>query len=224
MGFESVVISLTFLLFKEPSSCSPFWLLTIYIPSICIKELAFLQTLSTIVCRLFEKGPSDRFEKIPRCSFGRHFFNRDPEPLFTYSLAIWMPSWRSVHLNHWPIFLLGCLFVCFFFLMLSYMSCLHVLEMNSLWVSSFGNLYFSQSEDGLFLSFRISLAVQTLKVDEVPSVHFILCFITLKGGSSNNWLWFMSKCVCMYFSQEVESNHPSNEIVNQSGIPFSLWG
>ena len=115
MGFESVVISLTFLLFKEPSSCSPFWLLTIYIPSICIKELAFLQTLSTIVCRLFEKGPSDRFEKIPRCSFGWHFFNRDPEPLFTYSLAIWMPSWRSVHLNHWPIFLLGCLFVFFFF-------------------------------------------------------------------------------------------------------------
>jgi len=44
--------------------------------------------------------------------------------------------------------------------------------MNFLWVSSFGNLYFSQSEDGLFLSFRISLAVQTLKVDEVPSVHF----------------------------------------------------
>ena len=109
MGFESVVISLTFLLFKEPSSCSPFWLLTIYIPSFCIKELAFLQTLSTIVCRLFEKGPSDRFEKIPRCSFGRHFFNRDPEPLFTYSLAIWMPSLRSVHLDHWPVFLLGCL-------------------------------------------------------------------------------------------------------------------
>ena len=99
MGFESVVISLTFLLFKEPSPCSPFWLLTIYIPSICIKELAFLQTLSTIVCRLFEKGPSDRFEKIPRCSLGRHLFNRDPEPLFTCSLAIWMPFWRSVHLG-----------------------------------------------------------------------------------------------------------------------------
>ena len=106
--------------------------------------------------------------------------------------------------------------------MLSYMSCLHLLEMNSLWVSSFGNLYFSQSEDGLFLSFRISLAVQTLKVDEVPSVHFHFIFITLKGGSNNNCCDLCQSEFCMYFSQEGESNHLSKEIVNQSGIPFSL--
>ena len=86
------------------------------------------------------------------------------------SPGIWMPSLRSVHLDHWPIFLL-----------LGF-SDIELHELSAcvgdefLWVSSFGNLFFSQSEDGLFLSFRISLAVQTLKVDEVPSVHFHFIF------------------------------------------------
>ena len=56
------------------------------------------------------------------------------------SCAFWPPVcllWRSVYLDLLPIFLIGL----FFFLVLSCMSCLYILEINLLLVASFANIF-----------------------------------------------------------------------------------
>ena len=68
-------------------------------------------------------------------------------------------------------------------LILSCMSCLYILEINSLSGDSFANI-FSYSEDCLFVLFMVSFAVQKL-LSFVRSHLFIFVFIsiTLGGGS-----------------------------------------
>ena len=101
---------------------------------------------------------------------------RDVEHLFMRLLAICMCLlWRSVYLGLLPIFWLGCLF-----LILSYMSCLHILEINSLSVASVARI-FSLSEDFIFLLFMVSFAMQKLfRFNWVPvSVVFYTAFFFL---------------------------------------------
>ena len=76
----------------------------------------------------------------------------------------------------------------FVFLILSYMSCLYILENNPLSVAWFANI-FSHSEGCLFVLFMVSFAVQKL-LSFIGSHLFIFDFIsiTLGGGSKRNLL------------------------------------
>ena len=69
------------------------------------------------------------------------------------------------------------------FLILSYISCLYILEINSLSVVSLA-IIFSHSEGCLFTSFVVSFAVQKL-LSLIRFHLFIFAFIsiTLEGGS-----------------------------------------
>ena len=71
----------------------------------------------------------------------------------------------------------------FVFLVLSYMSCLYILEINSLSVASFG-VIFSHSEGCLFTVLIVSFVVQKL-LSLIRSHLFIFAFIynVLGGGS-----------------------------------------
>ena len=60
------------------------------------------------------------------------------EHLFICLLAICMSSWKNVYSGLLPIFWLGCLG---FFLILSCMSCLYILDISPLLVISFANIF-----------------------------------------------------------------------------------
>ena len=83
---------------------------------------------------------------VSHCNFDLHFSNNvwcwAP---FCVLLAIWVSSWKIVCLGPPSIFLIGL----FSFLILSFMSCLHILEINSLSVASL-TIIFSHSEGCLF--------------------------------------------------------------------------
>ena len=68
----------------------------------------------------------------------------------------------------------------FVFLLLSYMSCLYILEIKPLSVASFANI-FSQSIGCLFILFMVSFAVQKL-VSLIGSHLFIFAFISIALG------------------------------------------
>ena len=87
-----------------------------------------------------------------------------------------------------PIFLLGSLF----FYILSSISCLYILKVNSLSVTSFTNI-FSHSMGCLFILFMVSFAVQEL-LSLIRFHLFILGFVSiiLGGGSKKILLGFMS--------------------------------
>ena len=71
----------------------------------------------------------------------------------------------------------------FVFLILRYMSCLCILEINPLSVASFANI-FSHSVDCLFVLFMVSFAVQKLlSLIRSYSLIFVFIFITLGSGS-----------------------------------------
>ena len=82
------------------------------------------------------------------------------------------------------------------------MSCWHILEINTLSVGSFANI-FSHSEGCLFVLFIVSFAVQKL-LSFIRSHLFISVFIsiTLGCGLKKILLWFMSKSVLPMFSSK----------------------
>ena len=84
--------------------------------------------------------------------------------------------WRNVYLGFLCIFRLGCLF----FLILSCMSCLYILEINPLSVTSFANI-FSHSEGCLFVLFMVSFAVRKL-LSFIRSHLFSFVFISITLG------------------------------------------
>ena len=90
-------------------------------------------------------------------------------------------------------FWMGC------FLMLSYMSCSYILEINTLWVASFANV-FSHSEGWLFVLFMVFFAVQ--KFLSLLRSYFFLIFITVRSRSEKILLQFMSKSILSIFSSK----------------------
>ena len=103
-----------------------------------------------------------------------------------------------MYLDLLHIFKLGCLF----FWILSFGRCLFILESNPLSFASFANI-FSHSVCCLLILFRVSFVVQKL-LSLIKSHLFIFVFIviTLRGGSENLLLSFMSESVWPMFSSK----------------------
>ena len=113
--------------------------------------------------------------------------------LSIFSCVYW-PSvyllWRNVSLSLLPIFRLGCLF-----LYCCCMSCLYILEIKPLLVTSFA-IIFSISVGCLFVLLMVSFAVQKL-VSLIRSHLFIFVFISITLGDwpKKKFVWFMSENV-----------------------------
>ena len=94
---------------------------------------------------------------------------------------------------------LGCLFI----LTLSYMSCLCILDINPLSVTSHANI-FSHSVAHLFILLMVSFAVKKLlSLIRSHLFIFVFIFIFLGGGSPKILLPFMSKSVLPIFPLRV---------------------
>ena len=104
----------------------------------------------------------------------------DVEHLLMWVLVTCITSFEKYLFRSLPTFWLGCL--CFF-LRLTYMSCLCILDINSLSVSLFVNI-FSHSLGWFFVLSMVSFAVQKLSI-LIRSRFFIFAFVPFALGDKS---------------------------------------
>ena len=94
--------------------------------------------------------------------------------------------WRNVCLRLLPSFWLDCLI-----LLLSCISSLYILEIKTLLVSSFANI-FSHSEGCLFILLMVFFSMLKF-VNLIKSHLFVIIFIALGAWPKKTLVWFMSR-------------------------------
>ena len=133
-----------FLVFKGISIPSSTVVVSIYVPTSSARAFLFSTHFPAfIACRLFDDGYSDQCEMIPHCSLDLHFSSNKQ-------------CQGSVHI---PVDYLygffGEMFIQIFYPFFYCTSCLYILEINPLLVTSFANI-FSHSVGCLLNSFSLN--------------------------------------------------------------------
>ena len=121
----------------------------------------------------------------------------DVKHLFMCLLAICMCFWNYVYLGLQPIFWLGCLiFLCVFFKILSCIRCLHILDINPLFIIPLANI-FSHFVDCLYILSMVSFAMQKL-LSLIRSQLLIFAFISFALGDwfppPNTAIMYVKEC------------------------------
>ena len=148
-----------------------------------------------IICRCFDDGHSVHGEMIPHCSFDLHFSNNEQCWIsFCVPLADCMSSSKKV--KDLPIF-----DYYYYFLILSCMSCSYILEVNTLLVASFVNIFF-YSIDCLFV-YGFLCCAKALSLFRFYLIIFVFISIGLGNLSKKNSCSWCPGVFCLCFPLRV---------------------